>query len=58
MLTLTRKIGQSIVIRGDIVVKVLDIQGRQVQLGIDAPKDVKIERPETNPQEKKATKPT
>ena len=46
MLTLTRKVGQSIVIGGNIIVKVLDIQGRQVQLGVEAPKDVRVERPE------------
>lgn len=46
MLILTRKAGESIVIGGNIVVKVLDIQGKQVQLGVDAPRDVNIERPE------------
>jgi carbon storage regulator len=55
MLNLTRKVGQSIVIGGNIVVKVLDIQGRQVQLGIEAPKDVPIERPEASGE--KAKKP-
>ena len=53
MLLLTRKVGDAIVIDGRIVVKVVDIQGGRVQLGIEAPKDVKIEagtppeRPET-----------
>lgn len=42
MLLLTRKAGDSIVIGPDIVVKVLEVQGNRVQLGIDAPKDVKI----------------
>ena len=55
MLNLTRKVGQSIVIGGNIVVKVLDIQGRQVQLGVEAPKDVTIERPDAA--EKKEPKP-
>ena len=53
MLTLTRKIGQSIVIRSDIVVKVVDIQGGQVRLAVDAPKDVAIERPEAEKKEPK-----
>jgi carbon storage regulator len=45
MLLLTRKPGDAIVIDGRIVVKVLDIQGGRVQLGIEAPKEVKIEAP-------------
>ena len=43
MLLLTRKPGDQIVIDGRIVVKVIDIQGGRVQLGIEAPKEVKIE---------------
>jgi carbon storage regulator len=42
MLLLTRKVGDAIVIDGRITVKVIDIQGGRVQLGIEAPKDVKI----------------
>jgi carbon storage regulator len=45
VLLLTRKPGDAIVIDGRIVVKVLDIQGGRVQLGIEAPKEVKIEAP-------------
>lgn len=47
MLLLTRKAGDQIVIDGRIVVKVIDIQGGRVQLGIEAPKDVKIESGES-----------
>jgi len=52
MLLLTRKVGDQIVIDGRIVVKVLDIQGGRVQLGIEAPKEVKIsaETPPTGPE--------
>lgn len=42
MLLLTRKPGDAIVIDGRIVVKVIDIQGGRVQLGIEAPREVKI----------------
>ena len=42
MLLLTRKPGDAIVIDGRIVVKVIDIQGGRVRLGIEAPKDVKV----------------
>ncbi len=43
MLMLTRKPGDQIVIDGRITVKVIDIQGGRVQLGIEAPKEIKIE---------------
>lgn len=46
MLALTRKIGDSIVIGGGIEVVVLGIQGEQVKLGINAPKDISILRKE------------
>lgn len=54
MLLLTRKPGDAIVIDGRIVVKVIDIQGGRVQLGIEAPKDVKIEpaAPDAKPEPK------
>lgn len=42
MLVMTRKPGDTIAIGDRIVVKVLDVQGGKVQLGIDAPKDVRI----------------
>ena len=46
MLFLTRKIGEVIHIGSDINITVLDIRGKQVRLGIEAPKDVKILRDE------------
>lgn len=47
MLILTRKVGQSITIGdGSITVSVMEIKGRQVRLGIDAPADTPIHRQE------------
>ena len=46
MLTLTRKIGESIRIGDDIVVIVKEIKGKQVRLGIEAPRDVYVCREE------------
>ena len=46
MLVLTRNIGEAIAINGDIKVTVTDIQGGQVRVGIEAPKDVIIHREE------------
>ena len=46
MLILTRRIGESIIINDDIQVKVVDIQGSQVRLGIEAPSSIDIYREE------------
>ena len=46
MLVLTRKTGESIVIGNDIRVTVLEMQGRQIRLGIEAPTDVSVHRGE------------
>ncbi len=46
MLVLTRKLGESITIDDDIKIVVVQIKGRQVRLGIEAPRDTKIHREE------------
>jgi carbon storage regulator len=46
MLVLTRRVGESIRIDGDIVVKVVDLDSRHVKLGIEAPKNVSVNREE------------
>ena len=46
MLVLTRKKDQTIVINDDIEITVLDIQGDQVRVGINAPRSVSIHRKE------------
>ncbi|MGP4073869.1 carbon storage regulator CsrA [Piscibacillus sp. B03] len=46
MLVLTRKVGESIQIGNDIELKVVSINGDQVKLGIDAPKNIDIHRSE------------
>lgn len=46
MLVLTRKKDQTIVINDDIEITVLDIQGDQVRIGINAPRSVSIHRKE------------
>ena len=46
MLVLSRKPNESIVIRDDIVITVIDVRGDKVRLGFDAPKDVPIHREE------------
>lgn len=46
MLVLTRKLGETIRIGDTITVKIVDLDGRHVKLGIDAPKKVSINREE------------
>lgn len=46
MLCLTRKAGQSIVIGDGITVRVLQVNGAIVRIGVEAPKGVPIDREE------------
>ncbi len=46
MLVLTRKKGQSLMIGQDVEIAVIEIQGDQVRLGINAPKTISIHRKE------------
>jgi carbon storage regulator len=46
VLVLTRRLGETIVIAGEIRVTVLEVRGDVVRLGIDAPKHVKVHRAE------------
>lgn len=46
MLVLTRRIGEEIVIAGDIHVTVLAVKGRRVRLGITAPTSTQVRRQE------------
>ena len=51
MLVLTRKIGESLVIDGDITIKVSQIQGNRVKLCIDAPRSHRVVRAEIQTEE-------
>ena len=54
MLVLTRKKGEAIVIAGEITVTVLEIRGDKIRLGVEAPKDIEVNREEV--QERKDSK--
>jgi len=46
MLVLKRKIEESITIDNNIQVKILSISGERVNLGVDAPRDIRVFRTE------------
>ena len=46
MLALSRKTGEGLIIDGNIEIKVLEIQGDKVKIGIQAPKEIGIYREE------------
>ncbi len=46
MLVLTRKTGEGIVIGDDVTIKVIELKGGGVRIGIDAPRSKKIYRQE------------
>ncbi|ULQ48390.1 carbon storage regulator CsrA (plasmid) [Flagellatimonas centrodinii] len=46
MLILTRRIGETIIIGGNIEITLLDIKQGQIRLGVEAPKDIPVHRGE------------
>ena len=48
MLVLSRRIGEQIVIDGNISVTIVEIKGSQVRLGVTAPKSVRVDREEVH----------
>jgi carbon storage regulator len=46
MLVLSRRNGEQIVIDGKITVKIIEVQGQRVRLGIEAPAEVRVLREE------------
>ena len=46
MLVLSRKQGESIVLRDNIVVTVIELRGGRVRLGVEAPGEVAVHRKE------------
>ena len=46
MLILTRRIGETLIIGDQVQVTVMSVQGNQVRLGVNAPKDIPVHREE------------
>lgn len=48
MLVLSRRLGETIVVGGEICVTVVAVQGDRVRLGIEAPRSVSVDRAEVH----------
>lgn len=46
MLVISRRLGESFIIDGEITVTVLQVWGQRVRLGVSAPKNVRVNRQE------------
>jgi len=46
LLILTRRVNESLMIGDQITVRVLEVKGNQVRLGVNAPKEVPVHRKE------------
>jgi carbon storage regulator len=46
MLILTRRVGETLMIGTEVSVTVMGVQGNQVRIGINAPKEVAVHREE------------
>ena len=52
MLILPRKPDETVVIGSNIRVRVMAVNGNQVRIGIDAPKDIEVDREEIHDRKK------
>ena len=46
MLSLTRRVGETLMIGDEVTVTVLGVKGNQVRIGVNAPRDVTVHREE------------
>ena len=56
MLILTRKVGETVLIGENIRIMVVQVRGKQVRLGIEAPPDLLVLRTEEKPDSAKRPK--
>jgi len=53
VLILTRKLQEAICIGDQVVIKVMDVRGKEVRIGIEAPPEMPIHRAEMTAEERK-----
>ena len=46
MLILTRRVGETLMVGDEVTVTVLGVEGNQVRIGVNAPKEVAVHREE------------
>jgi len=57
MLVLSRRVGESIVIDDNIRIKIGEVKGAHVRLGIEAPPQIPVDRQEVHERRKQFTEP-
>ena len=55
MLILTRHIGEKVKIGDDVTLTVVDLRGNQVRIGIQAPRDIEVDREEIRKRKQRAS---
>lgn len=55
MLILSRKLGETIQVGSDVVIKITSVRGGRVQIGIEAPQEVSIRRGDLAPLDRPRT---
>jgi carbon storage regulator len=57
MLVLTRKVGEDIIIGDNVRITIVSVHGDKVRVGIEAPRDVTVDRQEIHERRKQAAAP-
>ena len=52
MLTVTRKVGQAVRVGGNVRVALMEVRGKKIRRGIEAPEDVQLLREEVSDEER------